>query len=172
MSRQQPPILQLDFPSSPLLSSSSSETAFSASILSCLPVSPFTLSSANSPVEFSSDSSLSTASSSISIRTPKHLIRSVPHITITRPVSDQFEDKPLPALPSSLYTRAPDRAQTLPLKKVMDLLDLLDRFDRDVASEVRRVERSIKEAEAEVAQWKEERRLRELESARQRESES
>lgn len=149
------PLLRFDFPSSPLLSSSSSETVFSSAVLNRIPTLPLPHSAA-----LGSTTSLSTALTEFSLRTPMHLVRAVPHITITRPASDRWEDKPLPPLPSP--SPAP---KGIPFNLVMSVLEFLERNDRDMASELQRVRRNIQEAEREISEWKQERRLRDAEFA-------
>ncbi|KAI0048309.1 hypothetical protein FA95DRAFT_1605399 [Auriscalpium vulgare] len=160
---QTAPMLKIEVSTSPLLSSSSSDTVFSPAVLrtirsthslASLTRPDTTLTSSYSDGAPSLATSATTTSSTSSLLTPIYCVRSVPEITVTRPLSEYLaeEKKPLPV--SS--------------KQVISLLDLLDKIDRDMACEVQRVKGNIADARAYVHTWREEARAREAECRRRR----
>ncbi|KAA1475184.1 hypothetical protein DENSPDRAFT_841921 [Dentipellis sp. KUC8613] len=186
------PLLDLDIPSSPLLSSSASDTVFSPSVLS-----RFTARSPPSRIQYSgailsylstesaSNGSLATTCSDSdgSLSGALHGSRSLPQITITRPLSEYDKHKPLPPVPppdapipvpKHAHPPARKRARPRPAlspKQVIALLDLLDRADRDLSNEVQRVQESIRDACGFMEGWREQRREYVTEYVRRRERE-
>ena len=172
-----PPQLQLELSSSPLLNPidplfrvniterppsqcvSVSYSGFSTPVLS-----PVATSSA-----FASAASLGSTIFGDIVHPPLHLPRSLPQITITRPLSDVCPEKPLPGHP--YFSTSLCEPETTSPNSTIALFDLINKINRDMTAEVDRVTKSIKDARTYVAEWREERRMRGLEHIQRREEE-
>ncbi|KAI0268608.1 hypothetical protein BC834DRAFT_841982 [Gloeopeniophorella convolvens] len=157
------PLLRLDIPTSPLLSSLPSNTVFASDPPACAYT---TISPERIPSPALARSISSSTASSFTL----HPCHSVPEITITRPLSESISK---PSLRHSPPVSLPRKARLSPAasKKLVEFIDLLEKIDRDMAAEVQHVKESIKEARTYVDEWQEERRVCRAELLKKRERE-
>lgn len=87
-------------------------------------------------------------------------LHSVPEITITYAHSQSSLDGPPTSPPPYISTPPKPRLSATASKKLDEFVDLLEKVDRDMASEVKHVKQSIKEAREHVKEWREERTAR------------
>ncbi|KAH9956899.1 hypothetical protein BC827DRAFT_1228818 [Russula dissimulans] len=148
---EKPLFIQLDIPTSPLLSSLQlDDDSPSASPPPSLPSLSSKLLSEMIPFS-KMGPSISSSTSSLH-RADSH---PVPEITITSPLSEPTYDERPTSRP-----RPASRLSSAASKTLVQFIDLLEKVDRDMATEIEHVKESIRETREYIEEWQEERSTR------------